>query len=266
MTDKNETEWEGKSELYHFVALCGAYALILGLAAELVLLLELVELTKRQEKLSVIFANILITGGVWIEVHFARVAGRYDDRVKAAIRTRGYEAAQKAAEAQQRADEAALAFQRERVERLKLEAKFAPRSLSPDAALKLRMAMTVASFGTPLDVLAVGEGPETASLMGQIQSALFMGGIAVRSARWTPGPSITGIAVCVKDPGREDDVGLAKSLVAILVEDGLSAAIRDWGIAPWESFMGMTDHNWDAKSMAPVRMLIGPKPLPAADP
>lgn len=96
-----------RSEIFGYVLLAG-----LGLELLFAFILDKPAL----EKISTIAADLLIVGGVWGEIHFASKAREAGDGI--------------VAEAKARAAEALLKAEQERHERVKLEARIAPRSLT----------------------------------------------------------------------------------------------------------------------------------------
>lgn len=194
-----------------------------------------------------IFAGILVAVGVAYEWGAPLIARRYERIV---------EEANEKELARLNADvaEANLLLERERVERLKLEEKLAPRRLSVDQqdaiAARLR-----AFPGTRVGVILCGGLTwEPARLAQDIMAALA-------AAKWVVGPSgtrstvgIVGIEIELEPDSSETVANAANALIAALQSEQLSVKSTvspPIGIAP----VGHADAG-----TAPVRINIGEKP------
>jgi hypothetical protein len=158
-------------------------------------------------------------------------------------------------------------LERERIERLKLEEKLAPRSLSAAQRESIKAALTQFA-GMRIDLIAFVQSstPDTAPL------AIAIGGI-LESARWRPkfwstistGAHITGILVSVREGSDSATLAAANGIVDILNRERLASS-------RWDAFnfrsgkleeapaSGINGPPWDEADVAPIRMLIGTKP------
>lgn len=169
-------------------------------------------------------------------------------------------AGQRASEADARAAEANRNAEKERIERLRLEAKFAPRFL-PDARAQ-QLAKAVASLkGITIDLVSYeGLGTDVAVLSNQL--AEIMNGVGIVARVFTPmGGSglIRGVAVR-DEAGSPAELDAAADQVAKALNDaGLSSsrmASYPVGEQIANGYMGPTGVIADAK----LRILVGAKP------
>lgn len=159
----------------------------------------------------------------------------------------------KTAEANERAAKANEAAERERVERLKLEARLADRVLAPEAAGDLRALALRFPRGTKLDINIFGSSLEITNISGAIADALTAGGWVVR--RWSAsGGSVRGMVIG-SDPAKTTTARAAGELAAILTAHGISASEYPYSGMPVPSMLLGPGEPMDA----PIRLYIGSK-------
>ena len=170
------------------------------------------------------------------------------------------EARRDAAMANERAAKSNEIAEGERLARLRLEARLAPRSLSPaqqrDLGEKLKLFK-----GSAVDIFVYGETPEILNITTSIESVLQSESVGWNAKFWvvTGGGAVTGILVLTRSGSDAPTLQAARSLLAGLNSEGISAS-------PWKPFTeadtpGMlSGPPWDNNKMAPIRMLIGTKP------
>jgi hypothetical protein len=174
------------------------------------------------------------------------------------------DADKKIAEAHARAAEANRVAEEERLARLKLEAKLAPRSV--DKAL---LKADVSAFsGNRVDFIAFVQGtsPDTPLLSFAISEALNQAGWSIKG--WTTlGANfvITGVLVTTRENSSPEIESAANALVAALVKQGVDAS--RWpqlnfntGKLDEMHVAGVNGPPWDENDVAPIRVLIGTKP------
>ena len=168
--------------------------------------------------------------------------------------------------AEQRAAEANKKAEEERLGRVKIEEKLAPRYLEPaqqeDLSDKLKQ-----FAGTAIDIFLYPEGaPDIIPLKNQIVRTLQSAGWNARF--WTviaSGQEVSGIIILTQTETDKTVEAAAKTLI-----DGLNSG----GIFAWRTFpfsgseppgAGISGTvPWDSSKIAPLRMLIGIKPeIPA---
>lgn len=181
------------------------------------------------------------------------IRDKYADERIASNEAKTARAVAEAAKANQRAEE-------ERLARVKIEERLAPRSLT--AAQETDLQNRLGKFaGTSLDILIYGGGSEDAlPLAGMIASGLRAAGWNVRvwntisPGRWYRGVGISTLAGA--DRGAEEAAG---ELMGALAVNGI-------GVGRFEQFANgelpdtLNGPPWEANNVAPIRMVIGSKP------
>lgn len=221
------------------------FLVVVGLAVETILAFWMPE--PWYIKGVTLLSDFLIVVGVWGEIlagNRARVAG--DAIVE--------EARAKSAAANALAEQSQL-------ERLRLEAKLAPRCLSAEEAKKLRDLLT--NFrDTRADVMPFGGGfPEVARTSNILQHILLWSGWSINVV---PPPdnslSLEGIHVGLEQP-HDDQVRLAATaLVDALNDAGWTAYI--WQGPLPSRFSPSSGFLPDVRFFAPIRIMVGFKPDP----
>jgi hypothetical protein len=177
---------------------------------------------------------------------------------------RSDEANARAAEANARAAEANEKAEHERVKRLELEQRLAPRALSLTSTLAIRQRLGPFS-GNWLDVFIFPDGSADILPLSQaIMNTATSSGWMVRA--WTAmGGSrfVSGIVISVRDDSDTEVMKAATALRESLSEEGIvtfweppfkTGELTKVGVA------AVTGPDWNEKVVAPIRMLIGTKP------
>ena len=156
------------------------------------------------------------------------------------------------AEANQKAEE-------ERLARVKIEERLAPRSITPQQVQKLVEAISEFS-GTDAAVMVAGETQEIGGVAKAVVAMLRIARWKSDSWIWTGIGPFVGINVAVKPAASQAEENAAEALVKALHEAGLEAQRFTWPPANWDSFGGMLNGppQWD--KAAPIRIVIGAKP------
>jgi hypothetical protein len=163
------------------------------------------------------------------------------------------------AEANERAAEANLKAETERVERLKLEAKYAPRILSPDQVSQF-IAVMAPLRGKGVDIVSYESlGTDVATLARQLQLALTAAGIKAEVYSPFAGSGLVFGTVV------RTEVGSMRGDMDTLVQALKSADLSPNTMPPYPKgediaggFMGPTGLVPSAK----LRLLVGAKPQP----
>jgi len=181
------------------------------------------------------------------------IRDKYSDERITSNEAKTAQAVAEAAQANQRAEE-------ERLARVKIEERLAPRSLT--AAQEAGFQNKLSKFeGTSLDILIYGGGSEDAlPLAGMIAATLRAAGWNVRvwntisPGRWYRGVGISTLAGT--NQGAENAAG---ELMAALVTEGIGVGRLDQFVSG-ELPDTLNGPAWDANNIAPIRMVIGSKP------
>jgi hypothetical protein len=170
------------------------------------------------------------------------------------------QANERAANAEQKAAESNETAEREKLARLQLEARLAPRSLSFAQQSDLRERLQ--KIGAhDLDIFVLGEAAEIRGMAELLKSVIANAGWNVRTWAVTNGGIATGIFVAPLENSGNDN--LAGTLASALNAEGLAAtpypAIpKDkWGQQHIGSMLN--GPQWDDNKTAPIRMYIGAK-------
>jgi hypothetical protein len=155
-----------------------------------------------------------------------------------------------AAEANQKAEE-------ERLARVKIEEKLAPRHLAPE-----QMARVTAHLkrfaGQRINVFAFTTDQETVGIANQIIAALQAAKwqLSISAGQEASGRSVPGALVEVKKDASEMDVAAAKALVKVLGDERLPIAGPEPPFQGGQAFMGNVSIDHSLK----VMLLINRKP------
>jgi hypothetical protein len=188
----------------------------------------------------------------------ARIAANEADTARA--KESAAQAGERAAQADSRAAEANLKAETERVERLKLEAKYAPRILSDEQATSLQNALASLK-GNDVDIVSYeGLGTDVAMLSQQIAAVMGIAGINAKVFTPMGGSGLVrGIAVRTEVGSMTQIEATVDKIVKALSDAGLAATKADpypVGEVIAGGFMGPTGVAPTAK----VRVLVGAKP------
>jgi hypothetical protein len=156
------------------------------------------------------------------------------------------------AEANQKAEE-------ERLARMKIEERLAPRSITVQQVQKVAEAISEFS-GTDVAVMVAGETQEIGSVAQAVVAMLRVAGWKSDSWIWTGVGPFSGINVATKPAASQAEEGAPEALVKALIDVGLAAASMTWPPDNWDSFGGLLNGppQWD--KAAPIRIVIGAKP------
>jgi hypothetical protein len=170
------------------------------------------------------------------------------------------ESDKKIAEANARAAEANQKAEEEKLARVKIEEKLAPRTLTP-ASQKL-IAEGISKFkGTSLDILIYGGGSTDAlPLAGMFGDSLTAGGLTVRV--WntiSPNRWVVGVLVQTEEGASPEVEERAATIIALLNSVGIGAGTFEH-FKSKELPDNLMGDPWNPEKVAPVRMLIGSKP------
>ena len=162
-------------------------------------------------------------------------------------------------EANARAAEANAIAERERLARLQLEARLAPRSLTQAQQDDLRDRLRPHG-AHDLDVLIYGDTPEIVGIASLVIGSITAANWNVRGWSVLPGGmAVTGILVSTRSGSDHVTEAVAGALVSALSAQALDA--RRWQQFATGDLPGaLTGPPWDTSRVAPIRVLIGTKP------
>lgn len=165
-------------------------------------------------------------------------------------------AAVKAAEANARAAEANKIAEGERLARVKIEEKLAPRSITQKQIDGLSKRLKPYS-GIAIDILQIGESPEITNFRSLIENPLRAAGLNIFSSTAVGSGSFTGLSVGVLIDANDSDKAAASALLSALNAEGVAAS--DAGVSKREDWPGFTMAPPGANK-ALIRMYVGSKP------
>ena len=162
------------------------------------------------------------------------------------------------ADAQARAAEANQKAEAERLARIQLEVRLAPRMLV--AEQQQRIISKLSSFhGSAVDIIICGTGSDIGPLSEAISAALERASWHVRKWSAMGGITATGILIQTADSSTAETEAAADGIVAALNSEGILSG-------RWDRFKGtdvpapLTGPEWDANNVAQIRMLLSTKP------
>jgi hypothetical protein len=151
-----------------------------------------------------------------------------------------------------------LMIEKERLARMKIEEKLAPRSLN-QAQCEILLAKLVQFAGTVIDIIIYPGGtPDTITFSNQIASVLA-------AAKWQVAvtkvlaatASVSGIIVAIKDKSDANAMAAAKALTDGLNSEGIATAIMESFPPPPQAIFG---GGHGPNKVVTIKMLIGTKP------
>jgi hypothetical protein len=163
------------------------------------------------------------------------------------------------AEANARAAEANQKAEAERVDRLKLELRVAPRRLGPERQARLSAALRPILSGIGVDLIVYEHlGPDVAPLAQELAKTLGDAGVTVRVLTPLPGGAFaTGIVVRAEVTAPANVLGAVQPTANAVSEAGLDAG-------PWEPFPAdeppASAYNGPGGLNSNFRILVGAKP------
>jgi len=202
-----------------------------------------------------IVITIGVVGELWIGLRSATRAIRLREVNDALIA----EANERAATAEQRAAEANRAAEQERLERVKLEAKIAPRFLSREEREVLSSRIRSAQVKL-VDLFLYGSTPEIVRLSRQLAEALTSANWNVQVWNVYGNAAVAGIAISVVDTADPNTSASAELLLTALDEAGLDVITRTWLDREGSKPQGIIGPVWDPTKAAPIRIHLGVKP------
>lgn len=144
----------------------------------------------------------------------------------------------------------------DRLARVKIEQKIAPRVLNPKALQDLTAA-ALANSPLPIEVL-VDPSTETTNLGLQIAIALQAGSWPTAIHKWS-GASLGPNVICAVKPGSSPDVFSAAQAVSdVLNSAGISSKVEQWP-GRWDQFAGMLTGGAFNAGDTSFRVVVGEK-------
>lgn len=198
----------------------------------------------------------LHTEGAKAEAAKSLAAAMQAESNLAGANLRAEQARAAAAEANARAAEANKIAEGERLARLKIEERLAPRSIAATQASALSNRLK-AYAGTSIDILRFGDTPEIATFHRSIEKLLITAGWKVFSTTDRTGLTVVGLAVGLVSGHTKSDDAARGALLKGLNDEGITASAET-----------MHQRNeWPSMTMQPagannagIRMYIGSKP------
>ncbi len=164
---------------------------------------------------------------------------------------------ERAANAEKQAAKSNEIAERERLARLQLEARLAPRSLTPAQQKDLTESLKPFS-GTRLDIFIYGETSEMLSIGLTIASVATAAGWSVRTWGVSVEMVVTGTVVGTTSGVDKRIEMAANALVQALNHNGINSSPGNVFALPLPG--RLTGPLWDSSKAAQIRMLIGSKP------
>lgn len=174
----------------------------------------------------------------------------------AGANSRAEEARAASAEANARAAEANKIAEGERLARVKIEERLAPRSITPTQISGLAKRLKPYA-GMSIDILQIGESPEITHFRSLIETPLRDAGLHVLSSTAVGSGSFVGLSVGVFIDAKEPEKAAASALLSALNAEGINAA--NDGAFKRENWPGFTMAPPDSNKAA-IRIYIGSKP------
>lgn len=164
---------------------------------------------------------------------------------------------ERAAQAEKEAAKSNEAAEKERLARLQLEARLAPRSLS--SSQQRDVVERLKSFrGASLDIFVYGDTSEMLSIGSTISSLARAAGWGVRIWGVSVEMVVVGFVVGTRPGADKATERAADELVLALNHNGISAIRGNVFALPLPG--RLTGPPWNGNETAPIRMLIGTKP------
>lgn len=174
----------------------------------------------------------------------------------ASANARAEEAKAESAEANARAAEANRIAEGERLARVKIEEKLAPRSITQKQIDGLSKRLKP-YFGISIDILQIGESPEITHFRSLIENPLRAAGLSLFSSTAVGSGSFVGLSVGVLVDASESDKIAASALLSALNAEGIAAS--NAGVSKRDEWPSFTMAPPGANK-APIRMYVGSKP------
>lgn len=173
----------------------------------------------------------------------------------AGANSRAEEARAASAEANARAAEANKIAEGERLARVKIEERLAPRSITPEQIAGLSKRLKPYA-GITIDILQIGESPEITHFRSLIETSLRAAGLNPLSSTAVGSGSFVGLAVGVFIDANDSEKQATSALLSALNAEGIAAANDG----------SFKRENWPGFTMAPpgsnkaaIRIYVGSK-------
>lgn len=177
------------------------------------------------------------------------------DRQQSRERVAGLDAA--VAEANTRAAEANQKAEGERLARVRIEERLAPRVIRPEQLQQIVAALSRFP-GTAANVWIAGETEEIGALSRIILMALQLAKWDAQPWTWTGVGPILGVVIATKDGSDSKTVEAATAVGAALNSVGVHTSFGKWP-PDWDTFGGMLN-GVGSPTSAPIRIIVGAKP------
>ncbi len=176
----------------------------------------------------------------------------------AGANSRAEEAKAASAEANARAAEANKIAEGERLARVKIEEKLAPRSITREQIAGLSERLKPYA-GISIDILQIGESPEITHFRSLIEIPLRTAGLHTLSSTAVGSGSFIGLSVGVLADANDSEKTAAIALISALNAEGITAGSA--GIVKREDWPGFVmAPKGETSNKAPIRIYIGSKP------
>jgi hypothetical protein len=163
------------------------------------------------------------------------------------------------AELQQLTAEANRKAEEDRLARMKIEERLAPRSISPDQLMNMGAELSKFS-AVPVAIWEAGETEEIGTVSRSVLAALQLAHWSPNLWTWTGIGPILGLIIVVKPDSAASVIEAADALVAALNGIGLQCIREPWA-GNWDQFGGMLNGlQTPGPTSAPIRLIIGAKP------
>ena len=180
------------------------------------------------------------------------------NRTLADSRERTEEARAASAEANARAAEANRIAEGERLARVKIEEKLAPRSITPEQIAGLSERLKPYA-GIAIDILQIGESPEITHFRSLIEIPLRAAGLHPLSSTAVGSGSFIGLSVGVLVDANNSEKTAATALLSALNVEGITT--QNAGIVKREDWPGfIMAAKGETANKAPIRIYVGSKP------
>ena len=164
---------------------------------------------------------------------------------------------ERAANAELRAAEANKKAEEERLARVKLEVRLAPRSLTSEQLNNL--AEHIKPYkGVSIDILQYGETTEISHLRFLLNKLLIEAGWNPRAWIVVGDGPVLGVIVGVRNNANDIEKRASTILAAALQSEGIITSLEQVFTIAWPGFV--SGPPYDVSKEAPIRMLIGTKP------
>ncbi len=163
-----------------------------------------------------------------------------------------------AADANARASEANQKAEEERLARVKIEQRLAPRVLTPQQIADLISTLSKTNHA-PVDMFVAGQTKETEDIASVIAEALNQSGWSCMSWAWTGVGGVAGVSILVRSGASPATIASTNALSSALASAGVVVTSQYWP-DDWEHFGGMLNGAAFDANRASIRLVVGHKP------